>query len=89
MSINVRPLGANCKHKQAQNKLSDKRHTPDKRLLIRALPQTQFAQIKHLRGVLNNIFYVLFIMNIRKSGLGRGQSSPASIMRMSVEMSAP
>ncbi|MGK3272344.1 hypothetical protein ACSLNH_01485 [Comamonas kerstersii] len=27
-----------------------------------ALPQTQIAQIKRLRGVLNNIFYVIFII---------------------------
>lgn len=26
------------------------------------MPQTQFAQIMRLRGVLNNIFYVLFII---------------------------
>ena len=31
----------------------------------------------------------LEIQGIRKSGLEQGQSSPASIMRMSVEMSAP
>lgn len=47
------------------------------------------ASMKMIIQSMNRLRQDVLIKGIRISGLERGQSSPASIMRMSVEMSTP